>query len=173
MPSINKNMLECQTVKDLKSYIRLSGYGGYSKLKKKQLINFILKNVVIDGMDTPSQPASIAEPAAQDYSIHNLKNVELSDGEIVLLLRKIKEIYDIWDDRRVHLDRSFSKDADKWMEILENTRYNEDYEGSYWDKSKIYDYELKDIPYYQAEARLDEIFKYDDTDAVLSNKKLY
>jgi hypothetical protein len=170
---LTRQFLECQTVKDLKSFIRLSGYSGYSKLKKKQLINFILKNIVIDGMDTPSQPGSIAEPADEEYSDHNLKNVKLTGEEIVLLLRKIKEIYDIWEKRRVHLDRSFSKDADKWMKILENTRYNEDYEGSYWDKSKIYDYELKDIPYYQAEARLDEIFKYDDTDAVLYNKKLY
>ena len=158
---LTRQMLKCQTVNDLKYFIRLSGYSGYSKLKKKQLINFILKNVVIDGMDQPSQPASIARPA------YPYTEYILPSGEIPFIMQKIKNMYSCLPGR------SFEKDKDKWLEIIEKTKFNEDYECEYFHKSNIRSMKYELILFFQITGRIDEIFSKKQIDEVLSTGKLY
>jgi hypothetical protein len=165
---LTRDLLKCQTVKDLKSFIRLSGYSGYSTMNKTQLINFILKNVVIDGMDAPSQPASIAKPAAEEYSIHNLKNVKLIKEEIPFIMQKIKNMYSCLPSR------SFEEDKDKWLKIIKNTKFNEHYDCEYFRKSNVINsgrYEL--ILFFQITGRIDEIFEKKQINKVLSKGELY
>ena len=161
---LSKKFLKCQTVKDLKSFIRLSGYSGYSTMNKKQLINFILKNVVIDGMDQPSQPASIAKPAAEEYS---MKNFKLPSGEIPFIMQKIKNMYSCLPGR------SFEKDKDKWLEIIKNTNFNEDYDCEYFRKSYISSMKYELVLFFQITGRIDEIFSKRQISEVLSKGKLY
>ena len=161
-------MLKCQTVKDLKSFIRLNGYGGYSRMNKTQLINFILNNVVIDGMDAPSQPASIAKPAVEEYSIHNLKNVKLLDEDIRFIMQNIKNMYSCLPGR------SFEEDAGEWLKIIKNTKFNEHYDCEYFRKSNVINsgrYEL--ILFFQITGRIDEIFEKKQINKVLSKGELY
>jgi hypothetical protein len=162
------DLLKCQTVKDLKSFIRLSGYSGYSTMNKTQLINFILKNVVIDGMDAPSQPASIASEASEEYSIHNLKNVKLPKGEIPFIMQKIKNMYSCLPGR------SFEKDEGKWLEIIQKTKFNEDYNCEYFRKSNVINSDRCElILFFQITGRIDEIFEKKQINKVLSKGELY
>jgi len=153
--------LKCQTIKDLKSFIRLSGYSGYSRMNKTQLINFILKNVVIDGMDEPSQPASIARPA------YPYTEYILPGGEVRFIMQKIENMYSCLPGR------SFKEDKDKWLKIIENTDFNEDYDCEYFRKSYISSMKYELILFFQITGRIDEIFEKKQIDEVLSKGELY